>query len=247
MEGELYSKFYEIETTHWWFTARQRILDEIIRERIKLPHGAKVLDVGCGTGAILAMLDRHYDAYGTDMSPLAIDFCRRRGLNKVFCCTLDTFPYPDLRFDLITMLDVIEHIDDDIGVLRQAFQLMKPNARILITVPAYDFLWSQYDDLNHHKRRYVRSRLIEVIRASGFSVEMDSYYNTILFPTAFVRRIFERFVKPKNDTTLEMPPRSVNTILRSVFGIERFLLRAFRLPFGLSIMAIAKKPETHPN
>ena len=242
MEGELYSKFYEIETMHWWFTARQEILAEIIRDRIRLPQNAKVLDVGCGTGAILAILDRQFDAYGTDMSPLAIDFCRQRGLNKAYCCTLDTFPYPDLRFDLITMLDVIEHIDDDIGVLRQAFELLNPNGRILVTVPAYEFLWSQYDELNHHKRRYVRSRLIEVIRASGFSIEMASYYNTILFPTAFVRRIFERFIRPKNDSTLDLPPPSINRILRRVFSFERHLLRFMRLPFGLSVVAIAKKP-----
>lgn len=241
MEEQLYRKFYEIETTHWWFSARQKIVLDIIQNRLALPHDAKVLDVGCGTGAILAELARQYIGYGTDTSPLAIEYCHKRGIANAFHCTLETFPLSDLRFDLITLLDVIEHIDDDLGILEQAQQRIRQEGHILVAVPAYEFLWSRYDDLNHHKRRYVKSQLIHVLRESGFTVEMCSYYNTILFPTALVKRISERFVRAKEDTTLDFPPPFINSALRSVFSFERFLLRRVTLPFGLSLVALARK------
>ncbi len=243
MEEQLYRKFFEVETTHWWFTARQKIVSDVLEHSITLSSGAKVLDVGCGTGAILAMFQKKFEAYGTDTSELAIEFCRKRGLANSFCCTLDTFPHPELRFDLITFLDVIEHIDDDIRVLRQAYGLTKPDGHILVTVPAYQFLWSKHDDLNHHKRRYGKSQLKIALETSGFTVEKLSYYNSLLFPTALITRVAERFMKPKTDTTLDLPPRFINSPLESIFGFERFLLRKISLPFGLSLIALAKKTK----
>jgi len=241
VEEQLYRKFYEIETTHWWFSARQKIVLDIIQNRLALPRGAKVLDVGCGTGAILAEFARQFDAYGTDTSSLAIEFCRKRGIANAFHCTLETFPLPDLRFDLITLLDVIEHVDGDVDILKQALGHITRDGHILVTVPAYEFLWSQHDDLNHHKRRYVKSQLTHVLRESGFTVEMCSYYNTILFPTALLKRMSERFIKANEDTALDLPSSIVNSALKTVFGFERFLLRQFSLPFGLSIIALARK------
>lgn len=241
MEEQLYRKFYEIETTHWWFSARQKIVLDIIQNRLALPHDAKVLDIGCGTGAVLAEFVRLYEAYGTDTSPIAIDYCHKRGIANAFHCALETFPLSDLRFDLITFLDVIEHVDEDVGLLKQACHRIRQNGHILVTVPAYEFLWSQHDDLNHHKRRYTKSTLIHVLRESGLTVEMCSYYNTILFPTALFKRLSEKFIKSKEDTTLDLPAPIMNATLKSVFGFERFLLRRFSLPFGLSLIALAKK------
>jgi len=243
MDEQLYRKFFEIERTHWWFTARQKIVLDVILQNVALPSGAKVLDVGCGTGAILALFSKNFEAYGTDTSELAIDFCHKRGLTNAYCCTLDTFPRPELRFDLVTLLDVIEHIDDDSGILQQTNGLTKTDGHILVTVPAYQFLWSRHDDLNHHKRRYTKPKLKTLLESNGFIVEKISYYNTLLFPTALVSRVSERILKPKSDTTLDIPPRFINSALRSVFGSERFLLRSTALPFGLSIVALARKEK----
>jgi len=243
MEEELYRKFYEVETMHWWFSARQKIVMDIIKQRIHPVRGANVLDFGCGTGAVLTELAKDYHAYGTDTSSLAIEFCHQRGLANSYCCTLETFPHPEMKFELVTMLDVIEHIDDDSGTLRQALQFIRPGGHLLVTVPAYQFLWSNHDDLNHHKRRYTRPRLKRVIEQSGFTVEMISYYNTFLFPTALLERVVEKMVKVGSDTTLKVPPRPLNQLLKAIFGWERFFLRKTTFPFGLSVIALARRPQ----
>lgn len=241
MEEELYRKFYEVETIHWWFSARQEIVSDVIRQKVNLPDGARVLDVGCGTGAILSKLSEQFEAYGTDTSALAVEFCRQRGLANAFCCTLDTFPRPELQFDLVTMLDVIEHIEDDSATLRQAGRLLRSGGRLLVTVPAYQFLWSHHDDLNHHKRRYTRTALRQVLEQSGFTVEMLSYYNTLLFPTALFERIVEKMITMGSDTTLKIPPLPLNKMLKSIFSTERFFLRKIAFPFGLSVIALARR------
>ncbi|HTX17334.1 MAG TPA: class I SAM-dependent methyltransferase [Bacteroidota bacterium] len=242
MEEELYRKFYEVENAHWWFVARQKIIMDVIEHRIKLPAGSKVLDFGCGTGGVLSALSARFESYGTDMSPLAIEFCRKRGISRAYCCTLDKFPVPGVKFGLITMLDVIEHIDDDEGILRQALGFIEPGGYLIVTVPAYKFLWSSHDDLNHHKRRYTKRMLADVLNRSGFSTLRLSYYNTILFPTALVERMASKVAKSKGDGTLNIPPKPLNTVLARVFESERFLLRRMTFPFGLSLLAVARRP-----
>ena len=241
MEEQLYKKFYEVETLHWWFSARQRIVAEMVHRVASTPPGSKVLDVGCGTGAVLAMFSKEFDAYGTDTSPIAIEYCHKRGIVNAFCCTLENFPRPELRFELLTMLDVLEHIEDEGAVLRAAHQKLKPGGRILLTVPAYEYLWSIHDDLNHHQRRYVRSQLVRVLEANGFVVDFSSYFNTILFPSAVVDRVAKKLIKPTGDTTLNIPPLWLNSLLGTIFSFERFFLRKASLPFGLSLIAVAKK------
>ena len=157
MEEAFYRTVYEIEKTHWWCVARQRIVEDVIDRRIELPAGAQVLDVGCGSGAVLEALSARFEAYGTDTSQLAIDLCRQRGLPNAFCCTLETFPRKELRFDLVTLLDVVEHVDDDLGILREAQRYVKTGGWTIVTVPAYQFLWGPHDVVNHHKRRYTRA------------------------------------------------------------------------------------------
>lgn len=242
MEERLYRTFYDIEKSHWWFVARQRILKDIIERRAKLAPGSRVLDIGCGTGAFLEMLSRDYQAYGTDSSSFAVELCRKRGLQHAYQCTLETFPHQALRFDLITLLDVIEHIEHDAALLRQASAFLKPGGCAIITVPAYQFLWSRHDEVNQHKRRYVKSTLRRVLEGSGFHIEMISYFNTILFPAALASRLAERIFRPAKDTTLDIPRPAVNKILTSIFAGERLLLRALPLPYGLSLLAFCRRP-----
>ncbi len=243
MEEQLYRKFFEVETSHWWFVARQEIVHHIVRTQTSLTHGANVLDVGCGTGAVLASFSKDFNAFGTDTSPLAIEYCKQRRIEKAFVCSLDTFPFPNLRFDLILLLDVIEHIDDDQGIVNQAARLLKPGGYLLITVPAYEFLWSHHDEINLHKRRYVKKRLGNVVEQAGLSLSLLSYFNTFLFPLALLGRLSENLLGSTKDRTLDIPPSFVNSLLGYIFSMEKFLLGRVPLPFGLSIVALAKKAE----
>lgn len=241
MEKQLYRTFYEVEQKHWWFVARQRIVEDLIRRRIGLAPGSSVLDVGCETGAILAVLSKQFEAYGTDTSPLAIELCGKRGLKNAFQCTLESFPRPDLRFNLITLLDVIEHIDDDLAVLQQARGYLKSGGSVLATVPAYQWLWSPHDDVNHHKRRYTRPHLGRVLDQAGLKPVFLSYYNTLLFPAALAGRLLQKLIGSTGDTTLAIPPSPVNHSLTSIFSFERSLLQHTTFAFGLSLIAIARK------
>jgi SAM-dependent methyltransferase len=240
MEERLYQQFYTVEDNHWWFKARRSILMTFLAERVNLKAGLKMLDVGCGTGAFLADASHYFDVYGTDTSSEAIGFCRQRGLINLHVGTLDGYRAPK-PFDVITLLDVIEHIDDDLDVLHRVRALLNAGGHVLITVPAYQWLWSVHDEVNHHKRRYTRPRLGDVVTKAGFAIEHISYFNAILFPIAAVRRVIARVTHTREAGDFEIPGAITNAMLCRVFGVERHLLPYMTFPFGLSVLCWARK------
>jgi SAM-dependent methyltransferase len=246
MEDFLYPHFYEIENEHWWFAARQRIVWEFIRKQLMTPPGARILDVGCGTGAILDMLSKKFDVYGQDVSEQAVAFCRQRGLKKVFCGPIDQVVPRDRPFDLVTTLDVIEHIDDDIGTLRQIHALLRTDGKVLIAVPAFPSLWGPHDVMTHHKRRYVKSTLRSSVEAAGFEVEYMTYFNCFLLPVALVRRIAAKLAGGERGSDLDMPSRPINAALRALFESEKWFLPAVKFPFGLSLLCVGRKLSVAP-
>jgi SAM-dependent methyltransferase len=243
MDKSLYTKFYEVENVHWWFVARRFIVEEILARQLHLPPGATVLDVGCGTGGVAACLAKRYQVFGTDTSPLAVDFCRKRGLKNIHCGTLDDAPFSENQFEAILLLDVIEHIDNDENVLRQVWRLLRPGGFAVITVPAYNWLWSRHDDLNNHKRRYTASTLRAPIERAGFRIRKLSYFNCILFPLALVERLVLKALGSSPADGLTIPFGPLNTFFKWLFELERFPLRKMRLPFGLSLIVVAKRPS----
>lgn len=242
MEEFLYRQFYEVEKKHWWFVARQHIVRDVIDQRLELVRHSKVLDVGCGTGAILESLAGKFDAYGIDNEQLAIEFCKKRGINNLYRGTLETFPSSQDQFDLVTLLDVIEHTDDDLALLCQVHKVLKPGGTVLITVPAFRFLWGKHDDINHHKRRYIKSEIERLLVDGGFSVQMVSYYNTFLFPAALIQRLIQRIFRPSDDKTLSIPSEFANRVMTFIFSSERFFIRRISFPVGLSIIAMGSRP-----
>lgn len=240
MEEQLYQQFYNVEDDHWWFKARRSILMTYLLQRVKVKTRLKLLDVGCGTGAFLAGASRHFDVYGTDNSSEAIKFCRQRGLGNLYEGTLEGYNSPTM-FDVITLLDVIEHIDDDVGVLRRVRTLLGKGGHVLVTVPAYKWLWGAHDEVNHHKRRYTKTGLKNVVNDAGFFIEHISYFNTILFPVAAVRRMAARLTHTREAEDFEIPGTLTNAMLRSVFGVERYLLPYMSFPFGLSVLCWATR------
>ncbi len=240
MEAELYQKFYDVETSHWWFSARRKIIYYVIRNILKLKEKSAVLDFGCGTGGVLDILTDEYTTYGADTSELAIDFCKQRNLQNIISIQeLQKEKKYENMFDLITVLDVIEHIDDDVSALKDIYPLLKKNGCLFITVPAYQFLYGPYDVLTQHKRRYIKKNLEKVVTLAGFEVVRTSYFNTFLSPLMIIARLIKAKTGSHNDT--DIPVKPVNVILRNIFNFEKFCLKFLSFPFGISIMCIARK------
>ena len=192
---------------------------------------------------MLTHLARFGDAQGVDMDEEAVGYCHDRGLEHVTQSAADSLPFPNESFDLVTALDVVEHIDDDLGALREMKRVLKPGGQLLLTVPAYRFLWGRQDDINLHKRRYVARELRGRLHAAGFVVERLTYMNSILFPAIAAIRLVRRVLPepPKLESDFAFPaPQPLNVTLGAIFGSERHLLTRFDIPFGVSIMALAR-------
>jgi SAM-dependent methyltransferase len=247
LETELFGRFFEVEDRHWWFVGRRRIvLDQLgrclaSRDRARpFPAAAcrRVLDIGCGTGGVLAHLGPFGRAYGIDPSSEAAGYCRKRGVEMSLASGLD-LPFPDQTFDAVLALDVIEHVDDDVGMLREARRVLRPGGVAVLTVPALPWLWSSHDDVNHHRRRYLRRTLEQAVRAGGLKPVKVSYYNALLLPLAVTRKVVHRL----NGTGdhLESLPGPANGVLRGVLGAERPLIRRMDLPLGASLVCTARR------
>ncbi len=236
-----------MEDVHWWFVGRRSILLSILNRYLGAgaTDGRQILDVGCGTGTMLTHLARFGDARGVDMDLEAVGYCHDRGLQQVTQSGADSLPFEKDRFDVVTALDVVEHIDDDLGALREMKRVLKPGGLLLLTVPAYRFLWGRQDDINLHKRRYVARELRSRLQAAGFEVERLTYMNAILFPAIAAIRLLRRILPepPKLESDFAFPaPQPLNVLLSAVFGSERYVLTRFDAPFGVSIMALARRP-----
>src|ERR1051325_1458610 len=183
MMQHTYSIMYEVEETHWWFVGRRRIIGSFV-EKICRELGQvrpRILDVGCGTGANLELLGEYGDAEGVDVSPEALSFWRARGLANVRQGAAEKLPFADESFDLVTGLDVVEHLDDDVAGLKEMHRVLKPGGHPLLFVPAFMFLWGVQDDISNHRRRYTKQGLRRVVEQAGFAVERLPYVNITFF------------------------------------------------------------------
>jgi SAM-dependent methyltransferase len=181
---------------------------------------------------------------GLDTSELALEFCRKRGLENLFCGQLSEFPKDRYKIDAITMLDVVEHIPDDASVIKDVFNLLPSGGYYIMTVPAYQWLWSKHDEVHMHYRRYTKKRINQIITDEGFKIEFSSYMNSFLLLPAVLKRFLDRF-KSKAENEYK-PVDEVSPMLNSIFDFvykfEANILRFVRIPFGLSIITIAQKP-----
>ena len=242
MERRVYARMGEVEDRHWWFVARRRILAAVLERSALLPRPARVLEAGCGTGGNLGMLSRFGAVRAFEPDTEARGKAARRNHCEISDGALPgRVPFAGERFDLVAVLDVLEHLDDDEAALRALAERLQPGGLILVSVPAYAFLWSRHDVAHHHKRRYTRASLLAVARAAGFEPVSVSYFNTLLFPLIVVRRMLGRLFALKGDDDA-MPPLWLNRLLGAVFAFERRLVGRWRLPFGVSLLMLARKP-----
>ncbi len=241
MEEALYHLHFQQEESHWWFAARSKIVRRVIDKLGNLNPGDTILDVGCGTGAILAHLSKSYRVIGIDMSPLAVEYSRKRGLTDVFLMPVQDFPKQKYTVRAATLLDVIEHIEDDVDVLKAVAELVGPDGRVVITVPAHMWMWGSHDVANHHVRRYTKKTLRKALADAGLEPVRLTYYNSILFPLGVVRKWLDRKITvEKVSQNLAQPGPVVNGILKAIFAFERFLVTWLPLPFGVSLLAVTR-------
>lgn len=242
MNVDMYRIFFEIQKKHWWFVTKKDIVLDTINRHLTKNNEIKVLDIGCGSGLMLNALESVGQTFGMDMSDDAINFSKEIFGGKVEKGFLpDNIPYEENFFNLITALDVIEHIDDDLASLKAIRNHLVSDGKAVITVPAYMFLWTKFDELNEHKRRYTISELHEKLVRAGFTVEKISYFNTLLFPVVFAVRLLNNILKRDGSSDVDMPNLTLNFVLEKIFGFEKNLLRFVNLPFGVSILAVVKK------
>ena len=242
MQQHTYSIMYKVEETHWWFVGRRRILKSFLA-RIAQSLGKnklQILDIGCGTGANLELLSEFGDAQGVDVSPEALTFCRTRGLAQVRQGEAEHLPYEDSKFDLVTALDVIEHLDDDLSGLKEMRRVLHPDGRALIFVPAFMFLWGVQDDISNHRRRYRLSEIKDALRAAGFELERGTYANITFFFPILLGRLLMRITgfRPASENNLTIG--SLNGALGKLLGAESVFLRHLNFPFGVSIVCVAR-------
>jgi SAM-dependent methyltransferase len=245
VETQLFGRFYQVEDRHWWFVGRRRIvLDQLSRYLTPAgsPHAPgcrdRILDLGCGTGGVLAHLGRFGLACGIDPSPEAVGYCHERGLPVALGSGLE-LPFRDGSFAAVLALDVIEHVEDDVGMLREARRVLRPGGIVVITVPALPWLWSSHDVVNHHFRRYMRATLSRAVRAGGLTPVKVSYYNALLLPLAVTRKVLHRL----NGTGdhLETLPGPANALLRTILTAELPAIRRLDLPLGASLVCTARR------
>jgi SAM-dependent methyltransferase len=242
MNINMYRIFFDIQKKHWWFVTKKDIVLDTIDKHLSKHADAKVLDIGCGSGLMLNALEKVGQTFGMDMSDDAINFSKEIFNGKVEKGFLpDQIPYAENFFDLITALDVIEHVDQDIDSLKAIRSRLVSGGKAVITVPAYMFLWSAFDEMNEHKRRYTLSELNAKLVQAGFTVEKISYFNTLLFPVVYAVRMLNKILNRDGASDVDMPSRPLNFILKKIFGIEKHLLKLVSLPFGVSILAVVRK------
>jgi SAM-dependent methyltransferase len=236
MDEWRYRELYELEDWHWWFRNRRRLVWGLLR-RSGVPLSPRVLDAGCGTGRNLIEFGPLGEAEGVDVSDDAVAFCHRRGLHGVRTARVEELPFPDGRFDLILATDVIEHLEDDRRALNELRRVAAPGARLIITVPAYNWIWSQHDESHHHHSRYTLRRLRERVLSAGWEPLAGSYYFATLFPAVAVVRVLRRR-RPSQDghSDLALTPARLNSALELPGRVEAALIeRGLVLPAGLSI------------
>lgn len=230
----------DVQVRHWWYVGRRKVLSAIIRS-IGLGEGARVLDAGCGSGGNLALLSNVGNLEAFEFNDQARAAANALGLIEVRPGWLPFgIPTQYGKFDLITLFDVLEHIDNDRDTLVELGNRLATNGRILVTVPAVPWLWSTHDEIHHHKRRYTRSSLEAVVRTSGLSVHSLGYFNSLLFPLAVAQRIKEKLIN-RQEVNLAPPPEPINSALKAIFSLESGLIDKVRFPIGLSLFAVLGK------
>ena len=239
MDRIVYDRMAAHDSTHWWYRARREILSDYLGRYGNLPRGARILEIGCGTGHNLPMLARFGAVEAIEIDPAARAIASERLGKPVGAAPLPALPGIERHaYDLVAVLDVVEHIQDDVAALAAMRTLLRPGGKLLIAVPAHQWLWSAHDVVNHHHRRYSKATLTTAIEAAGLTPAKLTYFNSLLFPLAAAARIAGRLTG-RDDSDDSPPAAPLNALFEKVFGLERHLVGRVPMTPGVSIVTLA--------
>jgi len=240
MKETAYREHYEVEDRHWWYRGRWAVVEALL-SRVELPPDPRILDAGCGTGGNLVKFGRIGEASGVEPSPEAVGFCRERGLERVQQTGLEALPFEDASFDLVAATDVVEHVAAEQQALRELRRVAVRGGTMLLTVPAYMWLWSPEDVNLHHQRRYTKRRLRRAVEEAGWEPLSATYFNTLLLPPIAAAKKLRRSEQGSGD--LERTPAWLDGILSLPMRLEARLIGAgVGLPAGVSVGIVCRNP-----
>ena len=240
MESQEYDRMYRLEGSYWWFVGRHDLVKRMLRRHGVVRPDARVLDLGCGTGAMSVALGSQCHVVSADLSPLALSYSARRGIKSLCAADAQRLPFADHSFDGVIALDILEHLPDDAASAREICRVLKPGGRVVITVPAYQSLWSGHDLALMHQRRYVASEVRALFEAAGLRVRKLSYAMAFLYPVVwFVRRLTA--ARTKQEATLVPVPAWANAVLAGLLRAENGAICAADLPFGVTVLCVGEK------
>lgn len=260
MNPEEYHRMHELESHYWWFVGRREIVRTLLQETLKVrksDSAISILDVGCGTGANLPMLSQVAGVEGhvtaLDYSPLALEFAHHHLKDSsinLLRSDATHLPFASEQFDIVTMLDVLEHVEDDGAAVREIYRVLKPGGAFILTVPAYQRLWSAHDEALHHFRRYEYLELRSLLRSGGFQVWRQSFAMSLMPPIAWLWRKFVLPLKPRRarnatrhseGAVLPQIPKMANRALIRYLAMEGKVMRRRPFRFGTSLVTVARK------
>jgi SAM-dependent methyltransferase len=266
MRPENYGIIFDVEDDHWWFVGRRAVVFAQIEDALgsvprAVASGASArglserdtlatargtdsfqsLDIGCGTGATMDHLRKYGEVQGIDLAMIPLSFSRRRGHRRTMCASATELPFADNSFDLVTALDVIEHLEDDVKGLGEIRRVLKPNAPAVIYVPAFQALWGPNDDQSGHKRRYRLAQFQAAARRAGLKVERISYSNFAMFLPIWLGRKLLNLLGRTEASENRINHPLINNALAWLFASEANWLRRHQLPFGVSIVCVVRK------
>jgi SAM-dependent methyltransferase len=246
MEHDHQQRYYNLGKTYWWLAGKYRVIADVVGRRFKAPRPQpRVLDLGCGPGNLLDYLVPHGQPFGSDFSADALRFCAGRGFQRLFRADFQQLPVRGDSFDLITSIDVLEHLPDDRRAIAELHRILRPEGMLVVSVPAFQFLWGDHDTLYGHHRRYTTGQLRERLESAGFEIQKLTYFEPAFVAPLWLYRNFKKLfargegIAERDDFIALFPP--LNTILTHMIAAERFPLRYVSIPFGVTILAVAVK------
>lgn len=243
MDISEYKNIFQHENSHFFYVGTHKVILEILQKYLVKKNNINILDAGCGTGLLLKKLKLFGEVHGVDISAEALKFSKKRGIKKIYHSSITKLPFTDKKFDVVLSIDVLYHqkVTSDIKALKEFYRVLKPGGLLIIKVPAYEWLRGHHDIIVQTRHRYEKSELTSKLQSCGFDIQKISYFFTFILPFVLLKRLIDKLISKKVSSEIQDIPSFLNKTLiwLTIFEMKIFLY--INLPYGISILAVAKK------